>query len=129
MPAVMIDRRLQPYFTELCQWSFQRFAQQCAQRGVRPIVIYRPAPADFSGLESAARRKIIGLARNAGLEVIDLSPAFDAVTDRSSLILAKWDDHTTALGHRMLADKLYEGLVPVLFASPGTQQASRLHKP
>ena len=31
------------------------------------------------------------------------------MTDRSSLILAKWDDHTTALGHRLLADKLYEG--------------------
>ena len=80
-------------------------------------------------MESTARRKIIGLARNAGLEVLDLSPAFDAVADRSSLILAKWDDHTTALGHRLLADKLYDGLVPLLFASPGTQQASRVHNP
>jgi alginate O-acetyltransferase complex protein AlgI len=129
MPAVMIERRLQPYFTELCKWSFQRFAQQCTQRGVRPLVIYRPAPADFSGLESAARRKIIGLARDAGLEVLDLSPAFDSVADRSSLILAKWDDHTTALGHRLLVDTLYEGLVPLLFASPRTEQASRLQKP
>ena len=58
MPAVMIERRLQPYSTELCQWSFQRFAQQCAQRGVRPLVIYRPAPADFSGLESAAVHRL-----------------------------------------------------------------------
>jgi hypothetical protein len=130
MPAAMIERRLQPYVTELCPWSFQRFAQQCAQRGVRPIVIYRPAPADFSGLESAAHRKIIGLARNAGLKVIDLSPAFDSVADRSALILAKWDgNHTTALGHRLLADKLYEGLVPLLFGSPSKQQALRLQKP
>ena len=51
MPGVMIERRLQPYFNELCRWSFQRFAQQCALRGVRPLVIYRPAPADFSGQE------------------------------------------------------------------------------
>jgi hypothetical protein len=69
------------------------------------------------------------MARNAGVEVIDLSPAFEAVTDRSSLILAKWDDHTTALGHRLLADKLYEGLMPLLFASPAQQQASHLQKP
>jgi hypothetical protein len=129
MPAEMIQRRLRPYSTELCNWSFQRFAQQCSQRQVRPLVIYRPAPADFSGLESAARSKIIGLARNAGLEVLDLSPAFNSVADRSSLILAKWDDHTTALGHRLLADKLYEGLVPLLFASSSKQQASRLQKP
>jgi hypothetical protein len=118
MPGEMIERRLQPYFTELCRWSFQRFAQQCAQRGVRPIVIYRPAPADFSGMESAGRSKMLGLARAAGLEVVDLSPAFDSVTDRSSLVLAKWDDHTTALGHRLLAEKLYEDLVPMLFGSP-----------
>jgi len=129
MPAVMIDRRLQPYFTELCKWSFQRFAQECTQRGVRPLVIYRPMPADFSGMESAARRQIIGLARNAGLEVLDLSPAFDSVADRSSLMLAKWDDHTTALGHRLLADMLYEGVVPLLFASQSTQQVSHLEKP
>jgi hypothetical protein len=128
MPAVMIERRLQPYATELCRWSFQRFAQQCAQRGVRPIVIYRPVPADFSGTESAARSKMLALARAAGLEIVDLSPAFDSVTDRSSLVLAKWDDHTTALGHRLLADKLYERLVPLLFGSPSRQQITRLQK-
>ena len=54
MPGVMIERRLQPYVGELCQWSFHRFAQQCAQRGVRPIVIFRPAPADFAGSEPAS---------------------------------------------------------------------------
>jgi len=53
MPAVMIERRLQPYVTELCEWSFQRFAQQCAQHGVHPIVMYRPAPVDFSGFFKA----------------------------------------------------------------------------
>jgi hypothetical protein len=121
MPAVMIERRLQPYVTELCGWSFQRFAQQCAQRGVRPLVIYRPAPADFPGSEPAVRSELVRLARAAGLEVIDLSPAFDPVTDRNTLILGKWDDHTTALGHRLLADKLYEGLVPLLFGSPSKQ--------
>ena len=42
---------------------------------------------------------------------------------------AKWDHHTTALGHRMLADKLYEKLVPLLFGSPSKQQASTLQKP
>ncbi len=129
MPALMIERRLQPYVTELCRWSFQRFAQQCAQRGVRPIVMYRPAPADFSGTEAAARSKMIRLARAAGLEVVDLSPAFDSVTDRSSLVLAKWDDHTTPLGHRLLADELYKDMVPLLFGSSSKQRTSLLQKP
>jgi hypothetical protein len=129
MPAMMIERRLQPYYTELCRWSFQRFAQLCAQHSVHPLVIYRPAPADFSGQESAGRSKMIELARSAGLEVVNLSPAFDSVTDRSSLILAKWDDHTTALGHRLLGNKLYEEIVPLLFGSPGKEQTSNLQKP
>ena len=103
--------------------------QQCKQRGIHPLVIYRPEPLDFRGWDEAGRSEVIGRARAAGLEVIDLSPAFDSVTNRNTLVIAKWDRHTTALGHRLLADKLYEGLVPLLFDSPGKQQISRLQKP
>jgi alginate O-acetyltransferase complex protein AlgI len=117
MPEVMIERRLRPYGDELYEWAFQRFAQQCRQRGIHPLVIFRPAPVDFQGEEQAGRSDVIRLARAAGLEVIDLSPAFDSVTDRNTLTIAKWDDHTSVLGHRLLADKLYDGLVPLLFGS------------
>jgi hypothetical protein len=118
MHDAVIERRLLPYVSEIHEWVFRRLAQQCAQRGVRPLVIYRPAPADFEGVEPARRSETVRLARAAGLQVIDLTPAFDSVMDRGTLIVAKWDDHTTALGHRLLADKLYEGLVPLLFSSP-----------
>src|SRR5438874_5406841 len=117
MPEVMIERRLQPYGDELYEWAFQRFAQQCKQRGIHPLVVFRPAPSDSEGSEQAERTKVTGLARAAGLEVIDLSQAFDSVANRNTLVVAKWDHHTTALGHRLLADKLYEGLVPLLFGS------------
>jgi len=117
MPEVMIERRLQPYGDELYEWAFQHFAQQCKQRGIHPLVIYRPAPVDFQGVEQADRSEVIRLARAAGLEVIDLSPAFDSVTDRNTLMMAKWDDHTTPFGHRLLANRLYEDLVPLLFGS------------
>jgi len=119
MADIMIERRLLPYVSEMYEWVFGRFAQQCEQRGVRPVVIYRPGPVDFEGLEQLGRNEIIRLARAAKLEVIDLAPAFDSVANRDTLIIAKWDDHTNALGHRLLADKLYESLVPLLrIASP-----------
>jgi hypothetical protein len=118
MPDAMIERRLQPYVTEVYEWAFHRFATECRRRGIRPVVIYRPAPVDFEGIESASHNEIIRLARGAGLEIIDLSRAFDTVTDRDSLIVAKWEHHTTALGHRLLADKLYEGLVRLLPHAP-----------
>src|SRR5438477_2407914 len=68
MPEVMIERRLQPYGDELYEWTFQRFAQPCKQRGIYPLVVYRPAPSDSEGSEQAERTKVTGLARAAGLE-------------------------------------------------------------
>lgn len=118
MPPVMIERRLQPHAMRICKWSFQRFARLCSDHGIRPVVIYRPAPADFAGSEAATRDEMLRLAKEAGLDIIDLSPAFDTVTNRNTLILGKWDDHTTALGHELLAQKLYEGLVPLLQRIP-----------
>jgi hypothetical protein len=114
MPDGMIERRLQPYAAEIFDWVFRRFARQCAQHKIRPLVIYRPAPADFENVEPASRGEMVRLTRAAVVELIDLSQAFDSVTDRNTLMIAKWDQHTTALGHRLLADKLYEGLVPLL---------------
>src|SRR4051794_3514840 len=129
MPDAAIERRLVPYVSEIQEWVFRRFAQQCTQRGIHSLVIYRPAPMDFRGVEPASRRETVRLARAAGLEVIDLSPAFDSVADRNRLIVAKWDEHTNEVGHRLLADKLYEGLVPLLFPVASVEQVSRLQKP
>jgi hypothetical protein len=125
MPNAMIERRLLPCVAEIDAWAFHRFARVCAEHGVRPLVLYRPAPVDFEGLEPAGRSEVIHLARAAGIEVIDLTPAFASVSDRSKLILAEWDHHTNALGHRLLADKLYEILVPLLQASADGSSADR----
>jgi hypothetical protein len=43
--------------------------------------------------------------------VLDLYGALASVEDRSKLWIAPWDDHTNALGHRLLAEKLVERLV------------------
>src|SRR5438034_2507605 len=60
MPEEMIERRLQPYGDELYEWAFHRFAQQCKQRGIHPLVVYRPAPLDSEGSEQAERTKVTG---------------------------------------------------------------------
>jgi hypothetical protein len=120
MPDMMIERRLLPYVSEIYEWVFDRFARQCEQRRVRPVVIYRPAPVDFEGLEQLGRSGIIRRVSFAKLEIIDLSPAFDMIANRDTLIIAQWDHHTSPTGHRLLADKLYEGLVPLLRAASPT---------
>ena len=130
MPAVMIERRLQPYFDRTMQMVVPK---------VRTAVRSARSSSDChisSGTSGFFRHRSQPLAANCsgwpelpGCKSIDLSPAFDSVTDRSSLVLAKWDDHTTALGHRLLADELYKDLVPVLFGSPSIQRTSLLQKP
>jgi hypothetical protein len=123
MPEMMIERRLQPYFNEMYEWTFRRFAKECKERGIHPLIVYRPEPVDLEGWESS-RSEMIHLARAAGVEVIDLTGAFDSVTDRDTLILAKWDHHTNALGHRLLANKLYERLVATLGGAPRQEAAT-----
>jgi hypothetical protein len=120
MPGAMIERRLQSYVTEIYEWAFNRFATECRRRGILPAIIYRPAPVDFEGVELASRRETIRIAGAAGLQVIDLSPAFDTVADHDTLIVAKWEHHTTALGHRLLGEKFYHDLVPLLWPQSAT---------
>jgi hypothetical protein len=127
MPDEMIERRLRPYVPEIYEWTFKRFAKQCRERGIIPLVIYRPAPVDFDHAEESSRSEIVHFAKLAGLPLVDLSSAFDGVVDRNRLIVAKWEQHTTALGHRLLATKLYDRLVPLLFGSHG-QHSKQLVK-
>src|SRR3954468_3925516 len=72
MPDAAIERRLVPYVSEIQEWVFRRFAQQCTQRGITSLVIYRPPTLALGGAEPASRRETVRLARAAGLEVIDL---------------------------------------------------------
>lgn len=126
LSELMIQRRLLPYVPEMDEWAFRRLAAQCAERGIRPFVVYRPAPDRPPELDSARHDEIVRAASRAGLEVLDLSSAFDRVKDRDTLILAPWDNHTNATGHRLLADDLYEKLVPRLKSTEGRPPAEVL---
>jgi hypothetical protein len=111
MPELLIQQRLFPHAAGLVEEAFRNIARQCAERKTRLIVVYRPAAKDTGNVEAAAHAEVVELAQRAGLDLIDLSGVFDDVSDRETLVLAKWDDHTNALGHKMLADRLYEELV------------------
>jgi len=111
-PDLVMQSRLRPYIPEMYEWLFRRFVDQCEQRGIRALAIYRPQP--HEPFHPPEYLEIERLTRVAGLELIDLSGVFDTVADRNTLVLAKWDDHTNARGHQMLADALYERLVPAL---------------
>jgi hypothetical protein len=121
-PDLVIQSRLQAYVPELYEWIFRRFREQCEQRGIQALAVYRPQPGEVT--ERDEYLEFIRITRSVGLEMIDLSPAFEAVPDRDTLILAEWDTHTNALGHQLLADALYARLVELLFNNGWTTPPS-----
>jgi hypothetical protein len=108
--SLLIKHRLQLYLPDIYKWAFERLRDLCAQRGVGVIVLYRPPSIDPAKLEPTRCKELVDAAVHAGLEVIDLSSAFEEVEDRHTLVLSPWDDHTNAVGHRLLADTLFEQL-------------------
>ncbi len=50
-----------------------------------------------------------GVAEEAGFIVLDLSDAYDN-QDLDSLVVAYWDKHPNAKGHRLIAEDLYRKL-------------------
>jgi hypothetical protein len=105
--SAVLTQQLAPYDEELLGLVYRRIAEVGRQNGVPIIWAYlpRPEPDEQPGLpEPEARR-----AREAGFDIIDLSDVYDG-HDLSSLWIERWDHHPNAVGHRLIADRLYEEL-------------------
>jgi hypothetical protein len=62
--------------------------------------------------EEQSRRtsdRLLRIARDAGFVTLSLHDVYGDI-DRDDLKLAPWDSHPNAVGHRMIADRLYEVL-------------------
>jgi hypothetical protein len=113
MPPLLIQHRLAPRVPQIYDWFFARLRDVCARRGVRLYVLYRPTTT-VDPREAEYRAALLSSCSDAGIELLDLGDAFNEIEDRNSLVLAPWDNHTSALGHRLLADRLWVRLKPRL---------------
>jgi hypothetical protein len=107
---MLVTYKLKPHFQEIYRRAFKRLLEQCSQRRTKVWVLYRPGPIEGPDLEADRHSQFLQIAREVNLDVIDLFTSFDHVADRKSLIVAPWDDHTNALGHRLLAQSIYPEL-------------------
>lgn len=107
-PERRAEKRLAAHWPRLYEWAFGQIAERCLREGIRPLMVYMPAPGG-----SGSRRKdaelTIDLARKAGFAVIDLESVFAGVPP-DMLKVAPWDAHPNALGHKMIADALFAAL-------------------
>jgi hypothetical protein len=99
-------RRLKPYGPELVQWALGRIAEDARSRQASLVLFVRDMPAETSD----PVQPIVEFARGLGYAVVDARDAY-AGRNPQELLLAEWDKHPNALGHRLIADRLFDELV------------------
>jgi hypothetical protein len=101
-----IRHRLLPIGGDLVRWSFSHIVELCRQHNVPAVALVMPrtSPRPREAEETAA---IIADARSAGFSVIDLDGVYGS-HPIDSIILSRLDEHPNVLGHRLLADRLFD---------------------
>jgi hypothetical protein len=94
-------------------WAIAAIADSARSHGVPLLglglnVVIDDAPERVPNHEAFERAKV---------PLIDLFDIFPA-EQRPELRVAPWDDHPNAAGHRLIADRLYEKLLPALNTLP-----------
>jgi predicted RecB family endonuclease len=100
-------KALLPYGAEICAFTYRHIAERARQSGAKPVWIFLPQVRPGSWQEATAGA--MQLARDAGFEVIDLSDVYDEAGPER-VRLAEWDDHPNALGHELVARRLFAEL-------------------
>jgi len=108
MPKDEAIRLLKPYGAELLLETYRSIVEISRAHNILPVWIFMPTLEDPLHPEEISH--LSGIAQEAGLIVIDLSHAYDN-QDPNSLVVAYWDKHPNAKGHRLIAEDLYRKLL------------------
>ncbi len=106
MKEAQAKRQMWPYAMDLMRWSFRRMAAVCREKNI-PIVLL---VVDAINEPSEQQQPLIQYADSLGYYVIDLRKAHEG-HEQKTIVLAEWDRHPNVLGHRLLADALYNRLL------------------
>ena len=112
MPASEAAARARRIADDILDWSLGYFAESTRRHGAKPMVLALNAviddvPPQVPNLEAI---------RKANLPVLDLFDVFPEA-ERPQLRVAPWDDHPNVVGHRLIAARLFAGIVPQLEAA------------
>jgi hypothetical protein len=117
-------RMLAPYRRDILSFAYSKIARSCGERGIIPVLFFFEH--DTSGISGAREiPETLETAREAGLAVIELEGVYDGY-EMVEVQLAEWDNHPNALGHRLVAEKLFYALTinPELLAAPSAVHES-----
>jgi D-alanyl-lipoteichoic acid acyltransferase DltB (MBOAT superfamily) len=100
-------RRLEPLGGEILRVVYQTISERCRELSIQPVWVFLPQVRTGSWQEETPMA--LQLAQQAGFEIINLDDVYSG-HDIEAIRLAEWDDHPNALGHRLVAERLYAEL-------------------
>jgi D-alanyl-lipoteichoic acid acyltransferase DltB (MBOAT superfamily) len=107
MDEAALAKQLRPHGRAILEAVYRTIAERSRAAGVRPVWIFLPQVRDGSWQEETP--EAVAAARAAGFQIIDIGDVYKD-RDIATLRLAEWDDHPNALGHRLVAERLYREL-------------------
>ena len=116
MDEAALAKQLMPLGGEILQAVYRSIADRSRALGIRPVWIFLPQVREGSWQEETP--EAVRAAQAAGFHVIDIGDVYKG-HDIAILRLAEWDDHPNALGHRLVAERLYREIA----AAPETVDA------
>jgi hypothetical protein len=100
-------QQLHPHGAQILQAVYQYIGDGARARGMRPVWVFLPQVREGAWQEET--EGAMAAARAAGFAIVDLSAVYRG-RDIDGIRLAEWDDHPNTLGHRLVADALYQAL-------------------
>ncbi len=98
------ERKLIPYWPQMIEWAYGEIGRNFREQGIVPVWVLQEGVYPGKGSDESGRME--KWARQAGFEVWTMEDVFQGA-DPESLIVAPWDWHPNAEGHRMISEELY----------------------
>ena len=101
-------RRLRPYDKEHLQWLYREIVARCRAHAITPVWVFLPQVNRGRWEENVA--ETVQDAKDAGFATINLLDVYGS-HPIEQVQLTEWDFHPNALGHNLVAQRLYRELL------------------
>lgn len=99
-----IISRLDPYMPGVTAWCYSQMDSMCKANNIKPVWIFLPTTSDE--LTGGELKEFRHMADTAGFNTYILAGVFDGYK-REQIVVSDEDTHPNALGHRLIANKLF----------------------
>ncbi len=101
-------RTFKPRINEFIGWGLSHIKAKAEAMGAIPVWMFVPS---LDGKKTPEQdEKLYQQAKDMGFLVLDLK-TFNGTVPEQDIILGSWDRHPNALGHQLLAKKMYKELI------------------